>query len=518
MRTIEKSLLVYLLLAFFVAACVGCNDDSSSNQQSDDDFDDDVADDDLTDDDLTDDDLTDDDLADDDSLDDDSIDDDTADDDTQPEDPYAAMAPSGKTVDELLAISSHINRGTAYSWTREFEIEKLGQAGVGMLRTDFSWSRIEPNNDDWQFDGYDTMVDLCGEAGIEVDALLDYGVDWAMPGGSHDEIDPADWADFSGHVAEHFADRIDLYEIWNEENTSRFWKPHPNPAHYGELLKAGYQAIHENDPQATVLWGGLSSWDIHIFLQNGIWNFLLRVHDQHPDICDYFDAMAIHPYTALQQPNPEFTLDLSFWVYPNLADSIDHARDLLTEIGCGDKPIYLTEIGWPHYFLGLQRQAAYLPRSVMLAAGREVEYYYWYTFWDGAGGSTPPTEDTFGLFTWPGNDPVEKPAYQALMGIHQLLGEASYAGDLAAALGWEMSQYALAFADDDGWWTVGLWHSEAVMSAQIPVTVPLHPNSNGAWELYDQEGILIDSGTAPEMEVDLDLRGTVVYLRFQVIE
>jgi len=430
--------------------------------------------------------------------------------------PYASMIPVGKPIRELLAISSHISKNSEYSWTREFEIEKLAEAGTAMLRTDFSWSRIEPADGEWRFEGYDVMVDECLAAGIRIDALLDYGVDWAMPEGSHDEIDPEVWADYTGTVASHFSDRIDLYEIWNEQNIDRFWKPSPNPCNYGDLLRAGYEAIHANDPEAVVLFGGLSSHNGSMFGPDGLWSFLVQVGEHHPDVCDLFDGMAIHPYTILQQTGPESDLHLGVLRFPSITGAVDEVRDLLEKVGCPDKPIYLTEMGWPSLLIGRERQGAYLARGLMLASSKEVDTYFWYTFWDGDGDAIPPTEDFFGLFTWPGEEPQAKPAYEALLGINLLLGDARYAGDLGAALQWDGGRHGLAFVDESGLWTVGLWRNDEGFYEPVETQVPLHPDANGQWELYDQAGSLLEAGDDQGDPVTVPLCGSVKYLRFSV--
>jgi polysaccharide biosynthesis protein PslG len=498
--TIALSILMLVTLA-------GCADD-------DDDASDDAA---LPDDDL-DDDLNDD--ADDDVNDDANDDaDDDADDDTQPPDPWADMEPTGKMIDDILAISSHLSKSTDPNWKRDFEIEKLVDAGVLMLRTDFKWDYMEPADDQWNFAGYDVMVDQCLASGIQINALLDYGVDWAMPGGSHNEIPPEAWGDYAGGVAAHFADKIDLYEIWNEQNSVRFWKPEPNPAHYGELLKASYDAIHANDPNAAVLFGGLTPLDLYIFSDDSVWNFLVRVHDEHPDICQYFDGMAIHPYTFIQQSNPEWTLESNLIPYPDTLQAIDHARELLDRIGCGDKPIHLTEFGWPSLLIGPRRQAEFLARGLLLSASREIEYFFWYTFWDGSGGASLPTEDYFGLFTYPyTQDPPAtepKPSYEALLAIHDLLGSSRYAGDLGNALGWLNPQYALALADENGLWTIAAWHSKIDPDAALNVAVPLHPQAVGNWTLSDQNGEIQDQGAVDEGDIELTLSGDVQYIQFE---
>ena len=437
------------------------------------------------------------------------------DNDDNDDDPYEGMTPSGKTIDDILAISSHLSKSESYSWRRDFEIEKLDAANVRMLRTDFSWSRIEPNNDEWHFEGYDVMVDLCLADNIELNALLDYGVDWAMPGGSHDEISETDWADYCGTVAAHYADRIDLYEIWNEQNSVRFWKPAPNPDRYGALLKAGYQAIHDNDPDATVLFGGLTPLDLYLFGPDGVWNYLVRVYEEHPDVCDYFDAMAIHPYTFIQQTSPEWVFRLGELEFPNLKGAMDLVHKLLNQIGCPEKPVYLTEIGWPHYFIGKERQGAYLPRSLMIAASYGIEYYFWYTFWDSEPSLPLPTEATFGLFEMPVDETTNpNPSYLALHALHEVIGPMQYAGDLAEKLNWEFEHHAYVFANSEGDRIVGFWKSGA-FNEQDETSIPVPHDLSGTWKLYDQQGNQTDTGEDTNAEVDVTIKGKVQYLVFK---
>ena len=270
-------------------------------------------------------------------------DDDSGDDDDSTYDPYAAFSPAGKPIGEMLGISSHMSRGVVPSPKRDMEIEALVKAGIKMVRTDFKWHTMEPENDVWYFDGYDMMVGLCLDAGLSMTAILGFDVEWAAPGGVDDLIDPALYADFAAHAAAHFADEIDYYEIWNEQNIPRFWQPLPNPLKFGELMKASYEAIHDNDEVATVIFGGLSPLNRQLFEPAGIWSFLVQVFDEHPDICESFDAMSIHPYTFFQQTSPELPVDLGLFRYPTLVESIDQVRGILDVIGCPDKSIHLTD-------------------------------------------------------------------------------------------------------------------------------------------------------------------------------
>ena len=430
--------------------------------------------------------------------------------------PYAGMRPAGRTLDQMLGVASHMSTGPDVSPERTFEIERSVAAGVHHVRRGFYWPSIEPADDAWSFEGYDVMVGLLNDRGLRPCAMLTRAPGWAAPGGSPSEVAPAAFGDFAGAVAARYADRIDLYEIWNEQNTDRFWRGGPDPEHYGRLLRAAHAAVHAADPTAEVIFGGLSAFDPHLLDPRGIWNFLARVGEVHPDLCAFIDGVAIHPYTFLQQPGPELSLDLGIYRYPDLAGTIEDVRGMLEDLGCPDRPIHLTEIGWPSLLIGPERQAAYLARGALLASASGAATYFWYTFYDEEPDSALPTEDYFGLYLLPDgvNDPDPKPAYEAMAGLHAVAGDGRYAGDLGAVLGWEEGRHALVFATAGGAWTVALWRSGAEFWEEVPVEVPLHPRASGPWTLFDQEGRAIDSGGPGNGRVSLALLGRVRYLRF----
>lgn len=431
--------------------------------------------------------------------------------------PYRDLVPGGPTLDETLGIASHMSTGPENDRDRVFEIARSADAGVRLVRRGFYWNQIEPEDDAWNFDGYDVVVDLLGGRGMAPCAMLTRAVRWAAPGGSPTEVHPEDFADFAGTVAARYAADVDLYEIWNEQNTERFWNGGPDPEHYGRLLRAAHAAIHASDPEARVIFGGLSAFDLgHLFDPRGIWNFLARVGEAHPDLCGFMDGVAIHPYTFLQQTEPEWSLDLGFYRYPDLRGSIEEVRGLLRDLGCPDREIHLTEAGWPSLLIGAERQAAYLARGVLLARAAGAAGFYWYTFYDEEPDSELPTEDYFGLYQLPvgENDPDPKPAYLALKGLHEIVGPGRYAGELGGVLGWDEKRYALVFGGDDGEWMVALWHAEQPFRGTVPVHVPLPADATGDWTLCDQEGAEQARGPAAGGGVDLELTGRVQYLRF----
>ena len=425
--------------------------------------------------------------------------------------PYDSLKPSGLTIDSVLGVSSHMSSMSPGAWELEFEMEKLHQAGVHLVREDFFWEMIEPSQDEWNLQVFEHLVERVLESDMELVAILDYGVDWAMPSGFNSEVKPEDFADFAGYVARNFHGRINYFEIGNEPDLFIFWRPLPDPNHYGKLLKSASKAIRESNPEAKILFGGISPVESYFYGPEGSWQFLLKVHSYHPDICQYFDILAIHPYAFLQASSPEFGATEKPALIYNLTGAIRQARKQLERIGCPEKEIWLTEMGWPDLFTGKQRQASYLVRGLFLAMAEKVGAYAWYTFWDSAERGFNK-EDFFGLFTFPGKTPEPKPAYDAMKTAHQILGKMRYAGDLGEKLGWKNNCRALAFADDENRWAIAIWKETSLAESRCELEIPL-PAQARDWKLLNQYGKTISQGTSSPVKLSAGME--VRYLTFE---
>jgi endoglycosylceramidase len=329
-----------------------------------------------------------------------------------------------------IGLSTHIPLGSG-SAAQAQELDMEQQAGVKWIRTDFAWSTIEPVEGEFHFEAYDPMVDEALAHGIQVVALLDYGVGWARTEpGNDSSLDAGKFGKFAGAVAQHFKGRISTFEIWNEEDLPNFFKPEPDPQKYGELLRHAHAAIRAANPGALVLFGGLSSASVAV---GKPWGFFEEVLHLHPDLGSHFDALAIHPYTLAQslapeQENPAGTLE----------DMLIAARKVLSRFGLERKPLWLTELGWPAcpcppleppVFIpnvSYEDQASYLVRSALLAWRQRAATWLWYDFID-ADGSVPLfSENYFGLVQHDTNPedgipPAPKPAFQALSAMTKLL-------------------------------------------------------------------------------------------------
>jgi hypothetical protein len=147
--------------------------------------------------------------------------------------------------------------------------------------------------------------------------------------------DPADYAAFIGVLAQRWAGRVTAYEIWNEEDQSRWWTGAPDPAAYARLLKAAYPAVKAADPSATVVLGGMTGND-YPFLQ-GVYEAGAK---------GSFDVVGVHTDTACNILSPY--LFLRGEDGRMIPDSFLAYREVhATMLANGDeKPIWMTESSW----------------------------------------------------------------------------------------------------------------------------------------------------------------------------
>jgi len=360
--------------------------------------------------------------------------------------PIFNAAVGKKTVAEYLGVSSHMRQGAGDDAERNFEFETYKGFGQFLVREDYHWHNIEPLKGEFHFETVETQVALAKQNGVKITAMLAYEVGWAAPDGTS-SINPDDYANYAGKTAEHFCADIKTYEIWNEPDLPNFWHPAPDPEHYGKMLVAAYGKIKAACPDALVLFGGQSSFSHETGER---WWFMNEVAKTVPNLCDYFDILALHPYAAAQRPSPESDFQLTEKIaFQSQSAMTKIAKDNLAALGCGDKPIWFTEMGWPSYEISEKVVGEYLARSVLLAIRDGVDAYFWYTFWDGEPitAGTRPHENYFGLFGWPGaeNPRRAKPAFDALKGLSKAIGLQKYAKDVSAELNLPNDVYALAF-------------------------------------------------------------------------
>jgi hypothetical protein len=279
--------------------------------------------------------------------------------------------------------------------------------GSHWTRISIGWHDFEPQKgvyNSWSVGAYKTELERARAAGQKIVVVVAGAPGWAS--GSSDPNaapkDPADYARFMTYLGQQYGQYADAWEVWNEENYSRFWPSGPNPAAYAALLKAAYPAIKAADPTSKVVFGGLSTND-YKFLEGA---YAAGAKGS-------FDVLATHPYsckspeTVVRGSDGRMTRD-TFSAYRELRASMVAAGDA--------KPIWFTEFGWSSTTASCgvseATQADYLTRAYkFIEQDPYVEVALWYSlrnnFWNA---DADNVEARYGLVTttW-----SQKPAYAA---------------------------------------------------------------------------------------------------------
>jgi len=279
----------------------------------------------------------------------------------------------------------------------------------------FSWFEIEPTREEWHWEYPDFVVRTAEYYGLDLIVRLDglpaWATELAIDGvAPPDDLD--DYAAFVAAVAQRYQGRIRGYIMWNEPNLAKEWggRP-PDPAAYTELLRRAYEAIKAADPEATVVSAGLASTNHQDDKAMDDRVFLETMYQAGAGA--YFDALGAHPYGFAYPPDDPRSAHDGL----NLARLLD-LREIMEAHGDGDKPIWVTELGWTTAGVGEsswltvtpQQQADYLTGAWRRA--REWPWLQVFTVWNLSQG-LPPTDEMAG-YSLLDESGEPKAAYDAL--------------------------------------------------------------------------------------------------------
>lgn len=292
-----------------------------------------------------------------------------------------------------ICSASHLNRLRTATIDRQLTL--MQQAGIAWTRFDFEWDQMEYAEGVWSFTRFDTIYNDAQARGIQLIAMLPQwgapvwiGIDYQSPMGADN------YAAYVSQVVRHFKGKILIYELGNEPDLALFWPPSPDAASYSAYLKAGYEAVKSNDPNASVLTAGLT--DNAVAFLTGMYSNGAK---------GYFDYLAFHPYSWPNSPDGN-----SGFATMNQLNAIMSANGDL-------KPIMVTEVGWPSTTQSggvlESTQATYIAhvfQKVMFEDYKFVPIVCIYDFIDDGTDKINP-EDNFGLVRY---DYSTKPSYSTI--------------------------------------------------------------------------------------------------------
>jgi len=308
--------------------------------------------------------------------------------------------------------------------------------GAEWVRMNITWSdSVEASDGSYNsstLTSFDRAVDLARGAGYRIILMVEGSPSWAHDGtnSSSPPRDNTELAEFMAFLASRYAGRVQAYEVWNEPNTSAAWPNGPDPAQYAQMLRAVAPAIRGADPTANVVFGGLSRND---------YDFLERVYAAMPDIGDFFDVMATHPYVPYGRSPEAVWLEDDGRISKGAFSAYRVVRATMEAHG-DTKPIWFTEFGWSTasqslmYDQGVsqQIQAEYLARAYRcLEQDPYVEVATWYALRDQVWQNDADAwAAQLGLMT---TGSTHKPAYYAMRDYVPGTGGCTYEDPFAPA-------------------------------------------------------------------------------------
>lgn len=300
--------------------------------------------------------------------------------------------------------------------------EAATEAGVGWERVLFWWRGLQPNGPhEWNIHYFpDGVLNEERAQGREIVGMLANAPDWAnggqgtagVPQGLYLPYNDAHnlWGQFVHRIVSLYQGRIDHWIIWNEPDV---WDPsHPgytwagSVEDYYQLLKVGYLAAKEANPQCTVHLAGLTYWWDAEHGREQYFHRFLNVVAQDPTAPDhnyYFDVVTLHIYFRTQS------------VY----EIVTSFRQAMRQHGF-EKPIWINEtnappsedpqdpVANPRFVVTLDEQASFIIQSFALglAAGAERIAVYKMVDWPRPADAVEP----YGLLR---SDGSRRPAFAA---------------------------------------------------------------------------------------------------------
>lgn len=250
------------------------------------------------------------------------------------------------------------------------DLDQMAASGVRTLRYMFFWPAIEPSPGSFQWASHDSLVVEAAKRGIRILPML-YGTPgWANFLAGQSGCGPvcAPEADsvrngfgaFARAVVQRYGPDGDFwtagsngfcpvvlcppqgppcgctsplpftgYQVWNEQNSEKYYLPTPSPNAYAKLLTTASSAIRSVDPGAEIILGGM--WGppgANEVLQTA--QYLKQLYAV-PGIANAFDSIAVHPYAP--------TLD-------GVKQQMKLIRKTVKQAGDPGVGTWITELGW----------------------------------------------------------------------------------------------------------------------------------------------------------------------------
>jgi polysaccharide biosynthesis protein PslG len=297
-------------------------------------------------------------------------------------------------------------------------------SGAGLVREDFSWSKIEPRPGQYDWERHDRIVAAAAHHGLTVLPLLDETPRWVARSSTAIPADHGSYARFVRRVVARYGPggafwrknrelprRAPRYfELYNEPYLPASSDGRPDPANYARLVRAAVSRARRTNSRVRFL---IEAETTYTADYRSYRDWMAGMYAAVPNLGDYYSAVAVHPY-SVESPG-RYTPGDSRWQTRRL----EEVRRFLVDHGDGEKGMWLTEIGWPtcpgdSTCVSERAQAAYLRSTFKLARTRWRDYVdavFIYSLVDYRPSRGPSREGYFGVLRADGRP---KPAWRTL--------------------------------------------------------------------------------------------------------
>jgi hypothetical protein len=316
----------------------------------------------------------------------------------------------------------------------QLTIAAVQDSGFGWVRLQVAWSQFEPEPDGWDPAPVDAVVDAYSAAGINILIVVVKAPQWAIDPASRQML--TDWAEFEQlmrFLSDRYKGRVQAWEIWNEQNLASEVGGTVRPKDYLELLKAGSTGVRDGDPDALVLFGGLTPNGLNDpFVAYDDVQYLQLIYGLNDgEISQYFDILALQLNGTHNAPD---------WMFPESpgdeAGYNDHPsyyfrrgaqlRQVMLDHGDDAKPVWITNFGWttantaPGYEYGVnntdEEVAQYLTRAFEIATA-EWDFVTGAFVWNLNWSTLDDPDEAFTPWSAMNSDWSPRPAFDAMKAL-----------------------------------------------------------------------------------------------------
>lgn len=322
-------------------------------------------------------------------------------------------------------------------------VGQLEQTPMTWVRVRVDWRVVEPERDQYQFDGLDAIVSTLQQAGVDILFTITNAPAWART--SPDENGPPDdlndFFRFVETVVERYTGQISAYQIWDEPNLRRNWNCERRmcDTDYLFMLGESFTVIRNADPDAQIISAGLAPTRFNDRV-NAVDDRLYMETLLSRGLGTVVDGIGIHPGGEANPPDAE-CCEAGVGIDSHYENEVFYFRENLTayralieRFGYPDVPLWVTKFGWgtgedttppanpnqPHFsvnYTSLTEQAVYIPRAFEL--GQELGYIgpmFLHNF-NGCAITEAGGLPELCFFSLIGPDGQPRPAFTAVQGI-----------------------------------------------------------------------------------------------------